>query len=427
MFERETTHTERVAMIERHLAGESLQTIASALGRNYFTVRSIWRAYQQHGWTGIAPKPKGPPPVGRLGDFAPRIKYVLLRLKCLHPGWGVNLLLLEAQRRPSLAGLVLPKRSTVAAYLAPFGARLGRAHRAPTRRPPPPAAPTSAPHQCWQIDFKGDEVVDGQRLVVMPFMVCDAASGAPLAGIIHQVRAKGRRDHLTTRTVQADLRRVFSHWGLPDALRMDRDSIFVGSTRLEWPGLLLLWLIGLGVQPLINRAYRPTDNAIVERNHWSWEQHVVLGQTHHTLSSVQQATDQTFADRRHSLPSRHAGCNGQPFLVAFPALATPRRPYTPPDEARLFDTQRVAEYLAAWEWRRTVDSTGKIALANRNHLVGHSYRGQVVKVRFDPTERRLVCRLADEKVVAELDLPEATAAYLIGDDHMSSLQGGGST
>ena len=49
MFERETTHTERVAMIERHLAGESLQTIASALGRNYFTVRSIWRTYQQHG------------------------------------------------------------------------------------------------------------------------------------------------------------------------------------------------------------------------------------------------------------------------------------------------------------------------------------------------------------------------------------------
>jgi len=246
--------------------------------------------------------------------------------------------------------------------------------------------------------------VNGQHLVVTPFMVCDAASGAPLAGIVHQVRAKGRRDHLTTRTVQADLRRVFSQWGLPDALRMDRDSIFVGSTRLEWPGLLLLWLIGLGVQPIINRAYRPTDNAIVERNHWSWEQHVVLGQTHHTLSSVQQATDQTFADRRHYLPSRHAGCNGQPFLVAFPALAKPRRRYTPLDEVHLFDAQRVAEYL-----------------------VGRTYRGQVVKVRFEPTERRLVCRLADEKVVAELDLPEATPAYLIGDDHTSFLQGGGST
>ena len=420
MFERETTHAERVAMIERHLAGASLQSIATALNRNYFTVRTIWRTYQHHGWVGIAPKPKGSPHLGRLGDFAPRIKYVLLRLKCQHPGWGVNLLLLEAQRRPSLAGLRLPKRSTVAAYLAHFGARLGRAHRAPTRRPPPPVANATAPHQCWQIDFKGDEAVNGPHLVVVPFMVCDAASGAPLAGIVHQVRAKGRRDHLTTRTVQADLRRVFSQWGLPDALRMDRDSIFVGSTRLEWPGLLLLWLIGLGVQPIVNRAYRPTDNAIVERNHWTWEQQVVLGQTHPTLASVQQATDQTFADRRDYLPSRHDGCNGRPFVVAFPSLTTPRRCYTPADEAGLFDTQRVCAYLAAWEWRRTVDSTGKIALANRNHLVGGSYRGQLVKVRFEPTERQLVCRLADEQIVTQLDLPEATATYLIGENHTLS-------
>jgi len=421
MFERETTHAERVAMIERHLAGASLQSIATALNRNYFTVRTIWRTYQQHGWVGIAPKPKGPPHLGRLGNFAPRIKYVLLRLKCQHPGWGVNLLLLEAQRRPSLAGLRLPKRSTVAAYLAHFGARLGRAHRAPTRRPPPPVVDATAPHQCWQIDFKGDEAVNGQHLVVVPFMVCDAASGAPLAGIVHQVRAKGRRDHLTTRTVQADLRRVFSQWGLPDAVRMDRDSIFVGSTRLEWPGVLLLWLIGLGVQPIVNRAYRPTDNAIVERNHWTWEQHVVLGQTHQTLASVQQATDQTFADRRDYLPSRHDGCNGRPFVVAFPSLVTPRRCYTPSGEPGLFDTQRVCDYLAAWEWRRTVDSTGKIALANRNHLVGGSYRGQVVKVRFEPTERQLVCRLADEQVVTKLELPEATATYLIGENHTLSL------
>lgn len=422
MLERETTHAERVAMIERHLAGASLQSIATTLNRNYFTVRSIWRTYQQHGWAGIAPKPKGPPPLGRLGEFAPRIKYVLLRLKCQHPAWGVNRLLLEAQRRSSLAGLRLPKRSTVAAYLARFGARLGRAHRAPTRRPAAPAAPTTAPHQCWQIDFKGDEAVNGPHLVVTPFMVCDAASGAPLAGIVHQVRAKGRRDQLTTRTVQADLRRVFSQWGLPDALRMDRDAIFVGSTRLEWPGVLLLWLIGLGVQPIVNRAYRPTDNAIVERNHWTWEQQVVLGQTHPTLASVQQATDQTFADRREYLPSRHAGCKGQPFLVAFPSLATPRRCYTPSDEASLFDVHRVYDYLAAWEWRRTVDSTGKIALANRNHLVGRSYRGQVVKVRFEPREQQLICRVADEQVVAKLELPEATATYLIGENHRLPLE-----
>ena len=67
------------------------------------------------------------------------------------------------------------------------------------------------------------------------------------------------------RLVQKDLRQVFARWGLPDAIRMDRDPIFVGSTRLEWPSTLILWLLGLGIQPIINRAYRPTDNAKVVR------------------------------------------------------------------------------------------------------------------------------------------------------------------
>src|SRR5262245_55642607 len=210
MSQRETTHAERVAMIERHLAGEHLQSIASALGRNYYTVRSIWRSYQCQGWAGLATHPKGPPQIGRLANFAPRVKYVLLRLKKEHPGWGLDMLLLHAQRRPSLAGLSLPKRSALAAYLASFGARLTQARRSPTQRPTMAPPSVQQPHQCWQIDFKGDEVVDGHSLVVAPFMVCDSASGAPLAGLIHQLALKGRRDHLTTRTVQADLRQVFS-------------------------------------------------------------------------------------------------------------------------------------------------------------------------------------------------------------------------
>ena len=388
-------------------------------------MRSIWRAYQRHGWPGIDPRPKGAPRVGRLGAFSARVKYVLLRLTCEHPGWGADLLLLAAQRRSSLAGVRLPKRSTVAAYLAQFRTRLGRAHRAPTRRPATSSLAAHAPHQCWQMDCKGDEVVGPHGLVVRPFMVCDTASGAPLTGIIHQVRATGRRDQITTRTVQADLRQIFGQWGLPDAIRMDRDVLFVGSTRLEWPGTLLLWWCGLGIIPLINRVYRPTDNAIVERNHWTWQQPVVIGQAHPHLASVQQATDQLFADRRHYLPSRRPNCAGRPFAVAFPTLDTPRRPYTPADEPHLFAPARVAAYLAAWEWRRIVDSTGQIALAGRNHRVGQRYCRQQVRVTFDPTSWQFVARLADQQTVATWSMPEVSANYVMGFTHDTSCPMGG--
>ena len=49
-----------------------------------------------------------------------------------------------------------------------------------------------APHQCWQMDFKGEEV-GGCGIVIAPLMVCDETSGAPLAGIVHEVKAKGNR------------------------------------------------------------------------------------------------------------------------------------------------------------------------------------------------------------------------------------------
>lgn len=418
------THAERVAIIDRHLAGESLQAIAMQLQINYYTVRTYWRRYQRDGWKALPPAPPGPPTTGPLGRAAPRIKYVLLRLKRQHRGWGVDKLRLELTRRSSLRGLAIPQRSTLAAYLARFGARLRRPRRLPTQRPNPPPLRPTAPHQVWQIDFTGDTAVSGLAGQVVPLMVCDAASGAPLAGQMHTIRQRGRRTGITSRTVQADLRQVFAQWGLPLAIRLDRDPVFVGSPRLAWPGLVLLWLVGLGVQPLVNRAFRPTDNAIVERNHQTWTGQVVVDQHYADVAALQAATDAAFADRRTALPSRHAGCDGRPFLVAFPALGQVRRPYTPAQEAQRFDLTRVDAYLAAWRWQRRADSTGKISLNNRNYSIGHTYRGQVIRVQFEPASRACVCRLADDQEVGRFDLPELHQEYLLGTGGPESGTGG---
>lgn len=409
------SHATRVAIVERHCAGESLTHIAADLHISMYTARTYWRAYRTHGWTALPPTPLGPPATGPLGRAHPRIKYVLLRLKRQHPGWGVDKLRLELTRRPSLHGIPIPQRTALAAYLASFGARLARPRHRPTQRPvlAPPGA-VQLPHQCWQIDFTGDTAVAGLPDRIAPFMVCDRASGAPLAGIIHHVRSRGNRHGMTARTVQADLRQVFTRWGLPDAIQMDRDSCFVGGTRLEWPGCVILWLVGLAIRPIINRAYRPTDNAIVERNHQTWTAHVVMGQTYHSLRAVQIATDQAFADRRTALPSRHPTCAGHPFLDAFPSLATPRRPYTPEHEAASFDLARVDAFLAQWRWERTVDRAGKISLADQNYPIGRQYARQIVRVRFDPTTRRCCVTLIDGTVLQQLRLPVFEAAYIRG-------------
>lgn len=415
---RTTTHAVRVEMIERHLAGESLAAIAEAMQLNLFTVRKFWRRYRQTGWDGLLAPAAGPPRHGPLTHAPAQLKLRLLRLKRSHIGWGVDKLRLELSRAPSLQHVRIPHRTALAAYLARFGARLRHPRHHPTQRPAtPPVTPPSAPHQCWQADVKGDEPLAGCGLRVAPFLVCDSASGAPLGGQVHAIHSRGNRTGLGMREVQADLRVLFTHWGLPDALRLDRDPLFVGSTRLQWPGTLLLWLIGLGVQPIINRAYRPTDNAIVERNHQTWYAHVLDGQAYPSLEAIQTATEQAFADRREQLPSRHPGCAGRPFQVAFPVLQTPRRPYQAADEAQLFDLARVDAYLAEWRWRRTVDSRGQISLSNRNYRVGSQYQGQSITVQFDPTTRTFVGRQADSQEVGRWRVPEVDPDYIRGVVH----------
>ena len=191
--------------------------------------------------------------------------------------------------------------------------------------------------------------------------------------------------------------------------------LFIGSTHFEWPGTLLLWLIGLGIQPIVNRAYRPTDYGMIERAHRTWCSDVINGVPFANVMDVQAASDQALEDRRCYLPTRHPGCHGQPPVEAFPNLREPRRAYHLDQERTLFDLSRVDAYLAQWEWRRLVDSTGKISLANHNRLVDRHYPGQIVKVRFDSATREFLCSLPSGELVARLTLIEVTLDYILGE------------
>jgi len=414
MKRQDLTHAERVAIVERHMGGATLGALAESLDLNLYTVRHWWRVYRDGGWLALNPAPKGPPHRGALGRFDPKVKYVVLRLKREHPGWGLPILRLHMQRRPSLKGIALPQNTALWSYLHHFGARLLTPRRLPTQRPESGPVRAEAPHQCWEMDFKGDEIVLGCQVIVCPFGITDEATGAHLLRVMHSIKVRGNHQGLTSRQVQADLRQAFTPWGLPDAIRMDRDPLFIGSSHLDWPGTLLLWLVGLGIQPIINRAYRPTENAMIERSHQTWRSDVLAGRPFCDLETLQATSDQALADRRLQLPSRHPGCDGRAPAVAFPDLSCPRHPYQVDHERQLFDLTRVDLYLAQWEWRRQVDCAGKISLAGRNQYIGKRYQRQVVKVRFDPAVREVICSLASDEVVARLTLVELTAEYILG-------------
>ena len=413
MLNRNTTHAQRVTIIEQHLAGTKLAEIAEMMELNYYTVRKWWRKYCQGGWTGLVPKRPGPQRKRPLSGFDPMVKYVALRLKREHPAWGLDVLLLHMGRRRSLAGESLPGRTALYNYLRPYLHRFRPQRRLPTKRPKEFVTAVTDVHQRWQIDFKGRETIapEGQ---VSPFLVCDEFSSAPLAGVIYTKRTGDPKAGLTMRDIQQNLRTLFSRWGMPEQLRMDRDALWVGSTRLEWPGTLLLWLVGLGIRPVVNRARCPTDNAQVERLGRTWNDHVGSGIGLRTQGDLQAETDQAWSDRRQRLPSRNPNCNGKPPAIALPHLVHPKRPFSPALEDSLFLMHRVFDYLSQWEWKRKVDQAGAISMADYNRLVSKKHVGQIVKVHFDKEAQLFAAHDVNGSFLHSFALPVISKDYILG-------------
>jgi hypothetical protein len=348
-----------------------------------------------------------------LGHFDPLVKYVALRLKLEHPKWGSITTLFYMRRRPSLKGLRLPKGTALWEYWHQFGKRLIRPQRPATKRPDPaPEMAVVEVHQRWQIDFKGK--VKTSFGWVSPFQVRDVVGRATVGSFVHLLGIKRKESSASVRQVQEDLRQTFTRWGLPDEIQMDRDPVFVGGTRLEWPGTLLLWLAGLRIVARINPPRRPDKNGTVERAHRTWNEHVFVGSDFAALAELQQETEKAWTDRNWYLPSRAKGCDGKPPLVVHPELLIPRRSYCREEEASLFDLRQVDQYLAQWEWRRRVDSTGQISLADHNQRVGKCYQGQMVKIRFDPTTREFVCHTVESEEIHRFTLVEVSAEYILG-------------
>jgi transposase InsO family protein len=63
--------------------------------------------------------------------------------------------------------------------------------------------------------------------------------------------------------VQEALRALFSCWGLPERIRVDNGAPWANWSDL--PPALVLWWLGLGIEPVWNHPHRPQENAFVER------------------------------------------------------------------------------------------------------------------------------------------------------------------
>lgn len=164
---------------------------------------------------------------------------------------------------------------------------------------------------------------------------------------------------------------------MPGHFRVDNGYPF-GSTG-DWPPVLSLWLIGLGVGVTWNPPRQPWNNGVVERSQgtakrWA-EPNSCL-----TPGQLQSELDRADELQREGYPYRA----GRSRAECWPGLGHSGRPYLAAGERRIWSLDPVREHLGGYARRRRVDQSGKVSLYDRLRYVGVAQAGREVVVQFDP-------------------------------------------
>lgn len=381
-----TDETMRKEFFYRHLGGGSYAEIAAEAGVSRECVR-YWCRRQKKGG-GVTSHYPGPA-AGLLQRFHPKVRYVVLKLRLQHPGWGPGSIRLGLKKRASLAHLSLPSLSQIGRYLHQYE----RFRRKPRAGPGPerPKQPKRT-GQRWQMDFKmGIPLPDGNQVNL--FTACDPFAEACIGAAVFPAGQVGQAPKkVTQEQVRSFLRACFAHWQhLPDELQTDGECVLVANRGPnDFPTTFTLWLEGLGIHHLVIRLHRPTDNSEVERMHRTVHDFALKGCRLSHLADLNAWLQESVTTLVYELPSHAKHCAGLPPIQAHPELATPPSPFQPETELAHFDLPRVDQFLAHFAWERRVGKTGQVDIGSHVYSVGRPQARKLVTIRFDPDTRELV-------------------------------------
>jgi hypothetical protein len=373
----------RQALLRRWQADQDAATVAADLDLNPRTVRRFFRRFRDCGTSDIGPKyptPHRPRPDDTIYQAA-------LALRQEHPRWGAPLIHV-------MLGHNFPKRArpgprTLQRWFARAGLNPPRsAHR---RREYHRA---DFPHDVWQMDaVEKFPLADGRP--VSWLRIVDEHTGAILSTTIFDC---GTFSQVPASHTQAALRKTFTTWGLPGALRVDNGPPW-GSWG-DLPTALALWLLGLGVEMIWNPPRRPRYNAVVEcfqRVGQRW----LEPRSCSRAQQLQQKANRLDRLQREEYPV----VAGKSRLEVYPKLAHADGAYNAAWERAHWSLAPVTDYLACHSVLRQVDSKGMISLYNSNRYVGRHHH-KTVWVTLDP--EALVWLVTDAKgnQLRTVDAPE---------------------
>ena len=122
------------------------------MNRSVWTVRKWRRKYERAGRTGLVSK-IGRPASGGLGQCPHELRDSIREMREEHPGWRAQTILTELRSPSYCAGLKLPSRSRIAAFLRQEG--YTQAYKKHSEFPQPPLTQVHKAHEEWEMDAQG--------------------------------------------------------------------------------------------------------------------------------------------------------------------------------------------------------------------------------------------------------------------------------
>lgn len=260
------SQAEKERIYQGKLNGQTLPELAQELNCSVETARKWWRKGRQQGLEGLRAGRRGRGATGILSQFDPRVVEKAETYKRQHHGWGADRVLIELGQQEQLRGLAFPGRSRLAAF---FKARCPECVAVYQPRPPAPTPgrKAQAVHEVWQLDNQeGVALANGEVAIICN--IRDPYGAAPIASQAFSGKTRQRWRKLEVAEFREVLRAAFSEWQtLPDSVWTDNELRLIGNPASDFPSLLTLYLVGLGIQHVFIRPATPTDHAQVERGH----------------------------------------------------------------------------------------------------------------------------------------------------------------
>lgn len=388
----------RLAIYDRHVAGEPLQAIALELGIHYETARKWWRVGRDQGREALVARARKP--IGKLRDVDPEVIRLLRQMREDHPRWGVPYLRQQLLAHPDLTKAQraqVPSQATLYRYIRavedrPFQQKTKQ--HVPTT---PLIQQTTHPHHLWQIDLKEKCKVKGldNRFTVVNMR--DVYSSVTIAAEVYELTRT--TPAVTMADVQDACRAAFCQWGLPDRVRTDNGACFVGTMRqFGFPSYLSLWLVGIGIDHETIDKGKVTQNGCVERFNRTYANLVLRDGPFDSADQLRELSRTTIDFLNTNYPSQAGTCRRRPPLTAHPDANQPKRPYRLSQEKKLFSQKRVDEYLARFRWQRRADRVGKVSMGRIDYNLGRAHATRIFDVTFDPDNRTFVFSTPDHEV-----------------------------